>query len=183
MINYIKGAMEALKMDTKSKIIGLFAGIIILALKPFAKILSMTCFYSKFTWVVVLVVVFFTASLIVDLIQKWHDKKQLDDKDKQKKLEKIRQQKQFENYIFGLKGRKRSIVHNMYRNYHHRDYVSVNDSDVLDLLRHGVILPTKTTKRVDIMGRQNEYNELQELFILAPQVVQIIDNNGDKFDI
>ena len=70
----------------------------------------------------------------------------------------------------------------MYRNYHHRDYVSVNDSDALDLLMHNVILPTKVTQRVDILGRENEYNELQELFILAPRVVQIIDMHKEKFN-
>ncbi|MCH9393591.1 hypothetical protein GIX83_02340 [Lactobacillus reuteri] len=181
-MDYIKQAMDALKMDTKSRLIGLSAGIIVLLLKPFAKVLSMTYFYNKFTWIVVLITIFFVASLVIDLVNRWYDKKRVDKENKRKRSERLQKQRQFENYIFNLSGRKRRIIHDMYRNYHHRDYVSVNDSDALDLLMHNVILPTKVTQRVDILGRENEYNELQELFILAPRVVQIIDMHKEKFN-
>lgn len=182
-MDYIKGVIEALKMDTKSKSIGFFVGLIILLLKPFSKELNMTYFYNRFTWIVVLITIFFAVSIAVDFVEAKYNKREKDKKNAKRKNAELQKQQRFEYYVLGLKGRKRRIVRDMYRNYHHRDYVSVNDSDALDLLLHNVIIPTKNSKRVDIYGKEREYNELQELFILAPRVVQIIDKNKEKFNL
>ena len=182
-MTYIREAIEAVKMDTKSKIIGLVTGLVVLFLKPFARLLSMTYFYNKFTWAVVLVTIFFAVSLCIDLEEKQRNKRERNREDKKKREKEVRKQQQFLNYVLGLKGRKWRIVRNMYANHHHRNYVSVNDSDTLDLIMHNVILPTKNTQRVDSFGKEREYNELQELFILAPRVVQIIDENKKQFDL
>lgn len=178
-MNYIRGAIDALKMDTKSKLIGLCVGLVVLMLKPLANVLSMTYFYSKFTWIVLLATIFFGVSLIVDLADKKYNEGK---ENKQKKQKRLQNQQRLEKYLLNLTSRKKAIILKMYHNRHHRDYASVNDSDVLDLLIHDVILPTNKKKLVDILGRDNEYNEVQELFLLSPRVVRMLDENKEYFN-
>lgn len=173
-MEYIKAVLEALKLNAKDRFIMSIFGCLLLLGIPFERVLHVEWFYKKFTWIIVFMTLFFIATLIGDLFeykQKEIEKQRAID---EKKAKKLREQLKYKNYVLSLGGRRKAIVHAMYRNEGHRDYLSIHDSDVLDLLGHEVIVPTNKTRIVNHYGMSIEHGEVQELFILAPRVVQII---------
>lgn len=182
-MEYIKGALETLKTDTHIRVVLFISCIILLILRPCDGYLNMSWFYNKFTWAIIIITILLFSSLIVDFIKQKYEERCISRKKIRDKALEEHKRLQLEYYLFSLKGRKRRIVLDMYRNHHHRDYVSVNDSDTLDLVLHDVILPTKTTQRADIYGNEQELNELEGLFLLSPKVVQLIGNNKARFDL
>lgn len=173
-MEYIKAVLEALRLNAKDRFIMSIFGCLLLLGIPFERVLHVEWFYKKFTWIIVLLTLFFIATLIGDFFENKQKEIEKQRSIDEKKAKELSEQLKYKNYVLTLDGRKKSIVYIMYQNEMHRDYLSVHDSDVLDLLGHEVIISTNKTQIVDHYGKTIEHNELQELFILAPRVVQII---------
>lgn len=68
MIEYLKTFLEALSMKPKTKFVGVVFGIVLLCLKPFLIQYNMNWFYNKFSWIIILITLFFAASLTIEVI-------------------------------------------------------------------------------------------------------------------
>lgn len=177
-MEYIKAVLETLKLSIKDRFILSLFGILVLLAIPFEGTLHLEWFYRKFTWLIVLLTMFFIATLVGDFFES--KQRELEEKrvSEQAQAKKHEEQLRYKAYVLGLEGRKKAMVYAMYQNDMHRNYLSIYDSDVLDLLGHEVILPTSKRQIVAHFGKTTvENKEIQELYILAPRVVQIIEES------
>lgn len=68
-MEYIKAVLETLKLSIKDRFILSLFGILVLLAIPFEGTLHLEWFYRKFTWLIVLLTMFFIATLVGDFLK------------------------------------------------------------------------------------------------------------------
>lgn len=162
MIENIKYFLEALKFNMRQRAEIVFFGIIVLCLRPFANYLKMVWFYDKFTWLVVLITIAFISTLFFDFCSIL-----------KKKYDHHVNEKNYEEYILGLTGRKLEIVNELYKNKYNQGYFRQNDTNIIELVGKKVICQLKN--QVIVRERQVEdINDPEFLFILQPAALEVL---------
>lgn len=176
MLN-VKAIISILKLSIKEHFILYFFAFLMLMGNLFEKALHLEWLYNNSAWIIPLLTLFFIAILTGEFLES--RQREFAEKKFFKKVhwKTHHKQSQYKNYILNLKGRKKTIVYFMYESDRHRGYLNIYDSDVLDLLGHEVIIPPSKRILVDHYSKVIKHNEVQQLFILAPMAVQIIEEN------
>ena len=173
MIEYLKTFLEALSMKPKTKFVGVIFGIVLLCLKPFLIQYNMKWFYNKFSWIIILITLFFAASLTIEVIVEVYEWGR-------NKYNKRKVERDYEKYILGLSDKKLAIVKKLYANEHHQGYLRQNDTNVIELVNMYVIMQLNN----EIIVRESQVEDINDpefIFVLQPPALHIIEKNSEKF--
>lgn len=134
----------------------------------------MNWFYNKFSWIIILITLFFAASLTIEVIIEvceWS----------KNKYNKWKAERNYEKYILGLSDKKLAIVKKLYANEHHQGYLRENDTNVIELVNMDVIMELNN----EIIVRESQVEDINDpefLFVLQPSALQIIEKNSKGFN-
>lgn len=169
-VDWIKTAWEAIKSNMKTRF-GLALGFTIF-LCLYSVIENLPGGVKVYTWLATpafLLAIIFWITVFLDVLQKvveW--------------LQGYRNSKKFEKYILSLSGRKLDIVKHIYKAEGNRLYLPQNDTDVIDLAMHNVIISLKHYTVVN-SSFIDDINNPPFLYILQPRALDIIKVHESKF--
>lgn len=168
MIEWFRSFAETIKMNMKNRLVGLIFCLLVLAIKPFSKVLGMEWFYNKFTILLVLGALLFASTLIVDLAS--HLKSDYD-------LRKSR--RDFDSYILNLSGRKLAIVKAIYEGEGRAARFRIGDTDVRELVARKVIY--QATTNYAVFPNEENLSNPPMYFLLQPRTLELIERDPTFF--
>lgn len=167
-MEYVKTFMEALNMKLKYKAVIFLSGLIILLLKPIAKLYNMEWLYNNFSWIIILITVISGIVLAVDLFT--YVSSEIKIRITSWKLDK---------YILNLTGRKLQIVKAIYEGKGRAAKFRVNDTDLRELVARKVIV--QAMENYAVYPNEENLSNPPMYFLLQPRTLELIEKNPDFF--
>lgn len=166
MSELIKYILESLKLNMKQRAMVFVFGGIVLCLMPIANYFKMVWFYNKFAWLILLLTIFVAITLIFDFLsflkRKYYFRKS---------------EKEYEEYVLSLTGRKQEIVNELYKNEHHQGYFRQHDTNIMELVDKKVIINLKNWAARKYR-KYADINDPELLFILRPSALKVLQKNN-----
>lgn len=167
-MEYLKPFLEALKLKPKARLTGFIFCLALLLLKPLLQNYSMRWFYKHLSWIAVLFMLLFGASLISDLL--YYGKS---------KYVTYKSHKRFDDYVSNLSGRKLEIVKAIYESKGRSAKIRINDTDLRELVARNIIV--QATESSAVFPNEENLSNPPMYFLLQPRTLDLIEKQPDFF--
>lgn len=191
-INWIKAGMEALNFNISRKIAVAISSILLLTVKLIINLNQKQNYFDIWFWILLILALFSFSTAMADYYdqKKKLEKESIERRKRKEKVvfdkeEKIRKKKlkseRFERYLMNLSTTQIQIVSSVYYAPHKREYLSDNDSDVVDLVAHNVLLMTSRMNYFDeYINGYSERNDPRHVYIFTPQMTEIMKTKAKE---